>query len=93
MEEKTQKPIVVGFWLRLVSDFIDIIILGICGFLFAVPFKKIFYMLGENGIWLGFCIVFLYTGILQSAIGQGQSLGKKILKIQFCIYRCGRCIT
>jgi len=74
--------IVVGFWLRGVSDGLDAIFLGLFGFLLAIPFREAFYKLGENGLWIGLCIVFLYTGILQSSIGQGQSLAKKILKIQ-----------
>lgn len=77
-----EKKIVVGFWLRLVSDIFDAIILGLFGFLLSIPFRDFFYKMGEDGLWLGLVITFLYTGILQSSIGQGQSLAKKALKIQ-----------
>ncbi|MCK5581109.1 MAG: RDD family protein [Candidatus Omnitrophica bacterium] len=77
-----EKKIVVGFWLRLCSDILDAILLGLFGFLLSIPLKGLFYQMGENGLWLGLCITFLYAGILQSNIGQGQSLAKKILKIQ-----------
>lgn len=73
---------VIGFWKRLLSDFIDVVILGVFGFLIAFVFKPLIFHLGENGLWIGLSITFLYTGILQSYIGQGQSLGKRILKIQ-----------
>jgi len=81
-KETKEKPIVVGFWKRLISDILDAITLGLFGGLLAIPFKEFFYKLGENGLWLGLCITFLYTGILQSSIGKGQSLAKKALKIQ-----------
>ncbi len=77
-----EKKVVVGFWFRLLADIIDAIILGVFGFLLVIPFKGIFYKLGENGLFIGLFITFLYTGILQSHIGRGQSLAKKMLKIQ-----------
>jgi len=80
--EGKEKKIVVGFWLRLLTDIIDAIILGLFGFLLAVPLKSVFFKLGENGLFVGLLITFLYTGILQSNIGQGQSLAKKMLRIQ-----------
>ncbi len=79
---KKEKKIVVGFWLRLISDFLDVIFLGLFGALLALLLKGLFYRIGEDGLWIGLCITFLYTGILQSNIGQGQSLAKKLLKIQ-----------
>ena len=81
-KKKKEKKIVVGFWLRFVSDIIDAVILGVFGFILAVPFKGVFYSLGENGLFIGLVITFLYTGILQSHIGKGQSIAKKILRIQ-----------
>lgn len=77
-----EKKVVVGFWLRLLSDIIDAILLAVFGFILAIPFKGFFYGLGENGLFLGLIITFLYTGILQSHIGSGQSIAKKMLKIQ-----------
>ncbi len=79
---KKEKNIVVGFWLRLVSDFLDVIVLGLLGILITIPLKNVFYQIGENGLFIGLIITFLYTGILQSYIGNGQSIAKKILKIQ-----------
>ena len=81
-KEKKEKKVVVGFWLRLVSDTIDTIILGLFGLALALPLMDVFNKIGENGLWIGLVITFLYTGILQSSFGKGQSLAKKILKIQ-----------
>lgn len=77
-----KKKIVAGFWLRLCSDILDALFLGLFGFLLSIPFTSLFYKIGETGLWLGLCITFLYTGILQSGLGKGQSLAKKLLKIQ-----------
>jgi len=81
-EKKKVKKIVVGFWFRLLSDIIDALILGAFGFLIALPLKNVFYSMGENGLFLGLLITFLYTGFLQSHVGKGQSLAKKFLRIQ-----------
>lgn len=81
-KEPKEKLVVIGFWKRLLSDIFDAIILGLFGAAIAFPFREIFNQVGENGLWIGICITFLYTGILQSKIGQGQSLAKKALKIQ-----------
>jgi len=77
-----EKKIVVGFWLRLISDILDVIFLGLFGALLSLLFNRLFFSIGEDGLWIGLCITFLYTGILQSNIGQGQSLAKRLLKIQ-----------
>ena len=82
MDTINQSRMVVGFWKRLLSDFLDAIVLGIFGLVLALPLKNLFYRLGEGGVWIGFCVTFLYTGILQSSIGDGQSIAKRILKIQ-----------
>ena len=74
---------VVGFWLRLVTDSLDAIFLGIFGYLIIiVPFRKIVYDLGDAGVLIGLGVAFLYFGLLQSSFGNGQSLAKKIFKFQ-----------
>lgn len=77
-----EEKIVVGFWWRILADGLDAILLGLFGLLLAIPLQNVFYGMGENGLWIGLIITFLYTGIMQSSIGQGQSLAKKLLKIQ-----------
>jgi uncharacterized RDD family membrane protein YckC len=77
-----EKKIVVGFWLRFVSDLLDASLLAVFGFLLSIPFGELFYQMGDSGLWIGLVIAFLYAGILQSGIGQGQSIAKKLLNIQ-----------
>ena len=81
-KEAKEKKIVVGFWMRLFSDILDALFLGLFGFLLSFPLKNLFYGMGESGLWIGLLVTFCYTGILQSSIGQGQTIAKKILKIQ-----------
>jgi len=33
-------------------------------------------------LWVGLCVSFLYVGILQSKIGKGQSIAKRLFKIE-----------
>lgn len=73
---------VAGFWIRLASDVLDAILLGVFGLCLSLPFQSPLYRMGENGVWIGLCVTFLYSGILQSRIGQGQSLAKRLLRIQ-----------
>jgi len=82
MENFKSPKMVAGFWIRAVSDGLDAIILGIFGLCLSLPFKSFFYKMGENGVWIGLIVTFFYAGILQSAIGEGQSLAKRMLKIQ-----------
>jgi predicted Zn finger-like uncharacterized protein len=80
---KKEKKIVVGFWFRLLADVLDTIFLAIFGYFVIIRrFWQIVYILGDAGILIGLCVAFLYFGLLQSSIGNGQSLAKKILKIQ-----------
>lgn len=73
---------VIGFWKRFLSDILDTIFLGIFGLCLIFPLRLIFPDMGENGAWLGLIISFLYAGLLQSSLGEGQSLAKRVLRIQ-----------
>ncbi len=73
---------VIGFWKRLVSDFLDAVFLAGVGFLLSLVTGDLFFEVGSQGAWIGLVISFLYTGLLQTSLGRGQSMGKKILGIQ-----------
>lgn len=79
--ERLDQMAVVGFWKRLFSDILDAFILGLFGTMlfFLAP---LFNILGEKGWWIGLVVTFSYAGITQSAIGNGQSLAKRLLGIQ-----------
>lgn len=76
------EKVIAGFWIRLFSDILDTLLLGIAGFALTYPLRDLFYALGENGLWIGILIAFLYAGLLHSRIGKGQSLAKRVFRIQ-----------
>jgi len=71
-----------GFWRRLGAFFIDSIILSAFGFILGLVFTPYLVELGGWGRVLGFFIAITYFAILNSSIGGGQTIGKRLLKIQ-----------
>ncbi|MDG1476851.1 MAG: RDD family protein [Vicingaceae bacterium] len=74
---KEQRP---SIFKRVLALFIDFIILGIVGSILGYFLEDFFVSLGVYGTLVGSTITILYFGILQSSIGSGQSLGKKVIK-------------
>ena len=83
-DEKKDKPtpIIAGFWRRMFAFIIDGCILGAVGMAFGTIFYDFFAELGGLGRVIGFAVAFLYFGILDSSLSNGQTIGKRILKIQ-----------
>jgi uncharacterized RDD family membrane protein YckC len=70
---------IAGFWVRVGADALDASFLWIIGLLLALPLRGAFLRLGERGVFVGLVISLLYTGVLQSRLGGGRTLGKRIL--------------
>ncbi|MGF1760430.1 RDD family protein [Photobacterium sagamiensis] len=81
-EVNKEKRWIAGFWRRFGAFFIDISILGITGFCLGTAFQDFFVEIGNWGNLIGFSIALFYYGILNSNIGNGQTLGKKLFKIK-----------
>ena len=82
-EEKTiTKTWITGFWRRIGAFIIDSIILGIIGYVLGLFLSSWFVEIGVWGRLIGFTIALLYFGTLNSSIFNGQTLGKKLLKIK-----------
>ena len=73
---------ICGFWHRLAALAVDVLLLGAVGFLLGLLFSEQFIALGPWGRWLGFIIELGYFGLLNSRLGNGQTLGKRLLKIR-----------
>jgi uncharacterized RDD family membrane protein YckC len=73
---------ICGFWRRLLAFCIDCSILWVLGSLLGLMFFEQFSQLGQLGSLLGFIIATVYFGVLNSKVGKGQSLGKRLLKIR-----------
>jgi uncharacterized RDD family membrane protein YckC len=73
---------IAGFWIRLVSDVIDAVFLAIAGWLLVMAFRGPLLKLGDRAVLLGVPISLLYTAVLHSRIGGGQTLAKRLLKLR-----------
>ncbi|MCT2561478.1 RDD family protein [Chryseobacterium herbae] len=71
-----------AFWTRVWALFIDSFILGILGFILGFAFENFFISLGESAKLLGWIVSLTYFSILNSKMNNGQTPGKKLMKIQ-----------
>lgn len=73
---------ICGFWRRLFALAIDTIFIGLIGLFIGFVGYDFFAQLGGYGRLIGFAIALTYFGFANSSILGGQTLGKKIFKIQ-----------
>jgi uncharacterized RDD family membrane protein YckC len=71
-----------ALWRRLVAALADVIILGVAINLLALPFFNVLSRIGAWGGLIGFCVSFPYFAILNSRIGDGQTLGKRWMNLR-----------
>lgn len=76
-----KKPTAV-FWRRLFAFFIDGVLLGIVGSLLGLLWYDFFIQLGNWGRLIGFAIALIYFVPLDSHLGNGQTIGKRLMKIK-----------
>lgn len=63
---------------RLIALIIDVIVLGIGGFVLSLILGDLFFALGNFAWIVGFLITLVYKSVLESSMWKGQTLGKKI---------------
>lgn len=80
--EEVQENNIAGFWKRLFALFIDLLLLGGVGFVLGLFFESTFVEIGDWGKLIGFAIALSYFGVMNSQVGSGQTLGKRIVKIK-----------
>jgi uncharacterized RDD family membrane protein YckC len=73
---------IAALWRRIAAFVVDGIILGAVGTLLALPFFETLSRLGWRGPLVGFCIALPYFAILNSSVGNGRTLGKRLMRIQ-----------
>jgi uncharacterized RDD family membrane protein YckC len=76
------KAVISGFWRRLLAFIFDGVLLGLVGVILGLLLFDSLARLGGWGRLIGFCHALVYFGVLNSAIGGGQTIGKRIMKIQ-----------
>lgn len=80
--ENLRDSSIAGFWRRIAAALIDYLILGVLGVLLGLLFFERLAALGSPGRFIGAAIALVYFGVLNSQIGRGQSLGKRIVGIR-----------
>ena len=76
------RKLITGFWRRLAAFLIDGIILGVPTLLVGLAFFQWAAGLGQAGRLVGFAVALIYFGLLNSRLGGGQTLGKRLLGIR-----------
>lgn len=71
-----------GFWRRLGAFLLDFLLLGLLGALIGALFFDQLLILGHWGRVLGFCIALAYFAPMNSVLGGGQTLGKRLLRLR-----------
>lgn len=77
-----EKRWISGFWRRIAALVADSIALGVVGFVLGQLFESVFVEMGSWGRLVGFAISLAYFGLMNSAIYNGQTIGKRLLKIR-----------
>ena len=73
---------VAGFWRRVFAFFIDCLLLAIAGAVAGWMAFDAMASLGFYGRLIGFVVALAYFGVLNSRIGGGQTLGKRLLGVR-----------
>jgi len=74
-------PPIAGFWRRFLAWLIDVLILGIAGQIIGLIFSSFLFSIGPYGRPIGLLFIIPYFGIMNSKICDGQTLGKRWMKI------------
>jgi uncharacterized RDD family membrane protein YckC len=81
IQEANVPPKIAGFWRRLGAFLVDMLVLGVIGIAIGALFFDTLAKLGPWGRLFGFAIAMAYFGILNSRLGNGETLGKRMLGI------------
>lgn len=71
-----------SLWRRFVAYALDALVLGVVGSGIGAVFFDRLAQLGPWGRLVGFSVSFVYFGVLDSNIGNGQTLGKRWLRLR-----------
>jgi uncharacterized RDD family membrane protein YckC len=77
-----ERPPIAGFWRRLAALLVDGLILAIPTLVIGLTFFSWAAGLGQAGRFVGFIVALLYFGLLNSRVGGGQTIGKRLLGIR-----------
>jgi uncharacterized RDD family membrane protein YckC len=73
---------IAGFWIRVLADLLDAVFLGVLGWLLSLLLRGLLLRLGERAVIIGLATSLVYAGVLQSHLGGGQTLAKRLLRLR-----------
>lgn len=82
MTEAVEKKWIASFWGRIAALIIDILLLGFVGFCLGLVLENVFVGMGGWARLAGFVISLIYFGLMNSQLANGQTIGKRVLKIR-----------
>jgi uncharacterized RDD family membrane protein YckC len=71
-----------GIWRRLFAFLLDAFLLGIVGAIVGAAFFDTLVRMGPLARVVGFCIALYYFGLFDSSVGNGQTIGKRFLRLK-----------
>ena len=71
-----------GFWPRMAALLIDLLRLAVPAFLLGFALFTWLVTLGQAGRLIGSIVALAYFGLLNSRLGDGQTIGKRLLNIR-----------
>lgn len=74
--------VIGGSWKRLLAFLLDSFLLGIIGSIIGAVFFDTLVAIGPWARAVGFCIALCYFGSFDSSEGNGQTLGKRVLRLK-----------
>ncbi|MGA7194813.1 MAG: RDD family protein [Anaerolineales bacterium] len=74
-------PPIANFWRRFFAWLIDSLLLGLIGQIIGISLSSFLFRIGPYGRPIGLLFIIPYFGIMNSKIGGGQTIGKRLLKI------------
>ena len=82
VRKNNQTRWIAGFWRRSAAFILDGVLLGIIGQVLGMFFEAYFVSIGAWGRLIGFAIALVYFSIQNSRICNGQTVGKRLMKIR-----------
>jgi uncharacterized RDD family membrane protein YckC len=74
-------PPIASFWRRLGAWIVDTLLLGIIGQVLGWSLSSVWFQIGPYGRIVGLLFILPYFGLMNSRVGRGQTIGKRLLKI------------
>ena len=71
-----------ALWRRFLAFLVDIVVIGLIGLCLGYFFFDLLMGLGAAGFLVGYFVGFFYFAVPESSVGSGQSLGKRLLRLQ-----------